>query len=180
MLFQMSFLRGFLQSHFIKQKAWSEWLQVAFVIGTCTRSPSEASWWNEILNTGGGEHSETLLNNLFTVGFRLWIHRSLHIWIFNQLPTARSAREGRRLLTVGPTAGDGRDAQLPGTLPENQTGTRETAKRKSSTPLNERWPGCLSVHLQYTAFVSRFTFIHCRATVGHSKLFHALIPLFLL
>lgn len=50
MLFQMSFLRGFLQSHFIKQKAWSELLQVAFVIGTCTRSPSEASWWNEILN----------------------------------------------------------------------------------------------------------------------------------
>lgn len=45
MLFQMSFLRGFLQSHFIKQKAWSELLQVAFVIGTCTRSTSEVSWW---------------------------------------------------------------------------------------------------------------------------------------
>lgn len=45
MLFQMSFLRGFLQSHFIKQKAWSELLQVAFVIGTCTRSPPEVSWW---------------------------------------------------------------------------------------------------------------------------------------
>lgn len=42
MLFQMSFLRGFLQSHFIKHKACSELLQEAFVIGTCTRSLPES------------------------------------------------------------------------------------------------------------------------------------------
>lgn len=42
MLFRMSFLRGFLQSHFRKHKACSELLQGAFVIGTCIRSPSES------------------------------------------------------------------------------------------------------------------------------------------
>lgn len=48
MLFQMPFLRGFLQSHFIKHKACSELLQGAFVIGTRTRSPLESfpTKWN--------------------------------------------------------------------------------------------------------------------------------------
>lgn len=69
MLFQMSFLRGFLQSHFIKQKAWCELLQVAFVIGTCTRSLSEVSGWMKPSTQEEGNTSKHYSNYCLLLAF---------------------------------------------------------------------------------------------------------------
>lgn len=182
MLFQMSFLRGFLQSHFTKQKAWSELLQVAFVIGACTRSPSEAGWWNETLNVEEDNTLKHSSNNLFSAIFHLWIHLYLYIWIFNYQQQALLWK-GNYSPQPGLQHETDRCASPWYSIREskqkgyNLNDTYYTIKGMFASQPLRLWSDLLRIqvsdHLQYTAFVSPFYIYSPKSIVGHSKPFHA-------